>query len=170
MEHAFQPLPFDAIELNPFTKIGKEWGLLSAGSKVKFNTMTISWGGMGVLWNKNVAYVFVRDSRFTKELIDEGDFFSISFLGEEYRQALQFCGVNSGRDSVNKFAQAGLTVAFRHSIPYADEANFVVICKKMAAVPITKEMLLTSDLEDKFYKDGDYHTMYVGEIIDIMAR
>ena len=62
--HTFQPLPFDLIEFNPFTKIGKEWALVTAGNKEKANTMTVSWGGVGVLWGKNVAFIFVRDSRY----------------------------------------------------------------------------------------------------------
>jgi len=168
--HDFQPYPVDLVEFNPFTKIGKEWALISAGSKLKHNTMTVSWGGLGVLWNKNVAYIFIRDSRYTKEFIDEGDFFSVSFLNESYRESLNYCGKNSGRGSTDKFADAGLTVAFRHGIPYPDEANFVIICRKMAAVPITEADFIDKDLMDKFYKDGDMHTMYVGEVIDIMAR
>ncbi len=68
--HTFQPYPADMLELNPFTKIGKEWMLITAGNKEKANTMTASWGGLGVMWGKNVAYVFVRDSRYTKEFID----------------------------------------------------------------------------------------------------
>ena len=70
--HTFQPIPVDMLDMNPFTKIGKEWALLTAGNKQESNTMTISWGGVGVLWGKNVVYVFVRDSRYTKELIDAG--------------------------------------------------------------------------------------------------
>ena len=75
--HTFQPLPFDLVEFNPFTKIGKEWALVTAGNKEKANTMTVSWGGVGVLWGQNVAFIFVRDSRYTKEFIDANEFFSI---------------------------------------------------------------------------------------------
>ena len=78
--HTFQPFPIDLLEINPFLKIGKEWALVTAGDKKKANTMTVSWGGVGVLWGKNVAYIFIRDSRYTKEFIDKGDFFSVSFL------------------------------------------------------------------------------------------
>lgn len=168
--HVFQPLPFDVVEFNPFTKIGKEWALLSAGSKLKYNTMTINWGGLGVFWNKNVAYVFVRESRYTKEFLDDGEFFTVSFLDEEFRASLNYCGANSGRDTDNKFEDAALTPAFRHGIPYPDEANFVVMCKKMAAIEITPDTFLDPSINEKFYKDGDYHTLYIGEIIDIMAR
>ena len=168
--HTFQPFPAELVELNPFDKIGKEWALVSAGSKVKYNTMTVSWGGMGVLWGKNVTYIFIRESRYTKELIDGGDFFTLSFLDEEYREALNYCGSKSGRDASDKFKDAGLTAAFRHGIPYPDEARLVMVCKKMAAVPIGEDTFLDSTIKDKWYKDGDMHTMYVGEIIEIMAR
>lgn len=167
--HTFQPYPIELLEINPFTKIGKEWALVTAGNKTKFNTMTVSWGGVGVIWNKNVVYIFVRDSRYTKEFIDKGDFFSLSFLDEKYRPALSYCGSHSGRDE-NKFEKAGLTPALRHSIPYPDEANFVLLCRKMAAVPITEETMLDKSIINNFYKDGDMHMMYVGEIIEALAR
>ena len=167
--HAFQPFSLEQLEINPFTKIGKQWALVTAGNKSKCNTMTVSWGGLGVMWGKNVAFIFIRDSRYTKEFIDKGDLLSISFLGESYREALNFCGSKSGRD-VDKFTQAGLTPAFRHGIPYVDEAEHVLLCRKMAAVPIAAEAFTDKEIEDRWYKDGDMHTMYVCEIIENMAR
>lgn len=167
--HTFQPIPMESLEFNPFTKIGKDWALVTAGTKLKSNAMTISWGGIGVLWGKNVAFIFIRDSRYTKELLDAGEFFSISFLGGSYREALNYCGSHSGREE-DKIKNAGLNVAFRHSIPYIDEGNFVLLCKKMAATKITEDSFLVSELKDKWYADGDMHTMYVAEIIDVMAR
>lgn len=167
--HVFQPYPIDVVECNPFTKIGKEWALITAGDKNKFNTMTVSWGGLGVLWGKNVVYIFIRESRYTKEFLDNGDLFSASFLSEDYREALNYCGANSGRDA-DKFEKASLTPAFRHNIPYPDEANFVILCKKLAAIPIDESTFTDPSIKKKWYSDGDMHTMYVGEIIDMMAR
>lgn len=167
--HTFQTYPIDLLEMNPFTKYGKEWALVTAGNKTKCNTMTISWGGVGVLWNKNVVYVFVRESRYTKEFMDNGEFFSVAFLSENYRNALSYCGAHSGRGE-DKFEKAGLTPAFRHSIPYPDEGNLILLCRKMAAVPMPEEVLNDKSIIEKFYKDGDIHTMYVGEIIEVMAR
>lgn len=167
--HTFQPLSADSIEFNPFTKIGKEWALITAGNKNSANPMTISWGGMGVLWGKNVVFVFVRDSRYTKELLDQGEFFSLSFLSETYREALNYCGSHSGREG-NKLEKAGLTLGIRHSIPYIDEGNFIFLCEKMSATRITEDSFLTPDIKEKWYKDGDMHTMYIAEIIDIIAR
>lgn len=167
--HTFQPMPADLVEFNPFTKIGKEWALITAGTKDRANTMTVSWGGVGVLWGKNVVYIFVRDSRYTKEFIDNNDFFSMTFLSEDYRDALNYCGSHSGRDA-DKFTAAGLTLSTRHSIPFVDEGNFVMLCQKMAAVKITDDTFCFPELKEKWYADGDMHTMYVGEIIEIMAR
>ena len=148
---------------------GKEWALVTAGNKEKANTMTVSWGGVGVLWGKNVAFIFVRDSRYTKEFIDANEFFSITFLSGQYRDALNYCGSHSGRDE-DKFAAAGLTLATRHNIPYVDEGNFVLLCEKMSATRITEDSFLLPEIKEKWYKDGDMHTMYVAEIIDILAR
>ena len=62
--HTFQPYPIDMLDITPFTKLSKEWALVTAGDKEKSNTMTVSWGGTGVLWGKNVVYIFVRDTRY----------------------------------------------------------------------------------------------------------
>ena len=168
--HTFQPYPIDMLNMNPFTKIGKEWALISAGDKNKCNTMTVSWGGVGVLWGKNVVYIFIRDSRYTKEFIDNGEFFSMSFFDEKYRDALSYCGKESGRNVDDKFKGAGLTPAFRHNIPYPDEANLALLCRKMAAVPITEDTFVDPQIMPKWYSDNDMHVMYVGEIIEAVAR
>lgn len=167
--HTFQPISAEFLDYNPFTKFGKDWALLTAGTKNNANTMTISWGGVGVLWGKNVAFVFVRDSRYTKEFLDNGDFFSLTFLDETYRAALNYCGSHSGRTE-NKIENAGLTMGIRHSIPFIDDGNFVLLCKKMSATRLTEDSFLIPEIEEKWYKDGDMHTMYIAEIIEVMAR
>lgn len=166
--HAFQPFPIGELEFNPFEKIGKEWALVSAGSRHKANAMTISWGGMGVLWGKNVVFIFIRDSRYTKELIDSYDLFSLSFLNEGYREALSYCGSHSGRDE-NKVENAGLTWNYKHSIPFIDEGNFILLCQKLSATKITEESFISPAIKE-WYTDEDMHTMYVAEIIEVLAR
>ena len=109
--HAFQKVDFDQFEVNPFDKIGKDWMLVTAGNEEKANTMTASWGGMGVMWGKNVVFVFIRDSRFTKEFIDREGRFSLSFPSEEYRKEMKFLGTVSGRDE-DKIKEAGVHVAY----------------------------------------------------------
>lgn len=166
--HVFQPIPFDYVELNPFEKIGKEWALVSAGSKQDANTMTVSWGGLGVLWGKNVFFIFIRDSRYTKEFIDTYDFFSVSFMDKEYKDAMNYCGSHSGRYE-DKLANAGLTWNYKHSIPFIDEGALVFLCQKLSATRITEESFLAPHIKE-WYADGDMHTMYVAEILEVMAR
>lgn len=59
---------------NFFEVIGKEWMLVTAGSKEHFNTMTASWGGIGWLWNKPVVFVFIRSERYTYEFMEENEY------------------------------------------------------------------------------------------------
>lgn len=157
------------LSFNPFTKIGKEWGLVTAGNEEHSNTMTVSWGGVGVLWGKNVTYIFIRESRYTKEFIDNGDTFSLAFLPEEYRKALQYCGSHSGRGT-DKWTEAGLTPAYFDGCAYPAEAELVMICKKMAAIPVSEEGFLDPQIMPKWYPDHDMHTMYVGEIIHVLEN
>ena len=71
-----------------FAQFDKKWALLTAGGKEKFNTMTISWGGLGTLWGKPVATVYVRESRYTHEFMDREDYFTVSFYPESCRRTL----------------------------------------------------------------------------------
>ena len=114
--HTFQKKDKTVLTMNPFDKIGKQWMLITSGDEDKANTMTASWGGVGVLWGSDVVYIFVRQSRYTKEFIDKTGHFSISFLGEEYRKALQHLGTVSGRDG-DKISEAGVSVAYENGIP-----------------------------------------------------
>ena len=91
----FQELSVQEFTINPFQKIGKQWMLITAGDESGYNTMTASWGGLGVLWQRNVATVYIRPQRYTKSFVDNGDYFTISFYGEDYRKALQLCGTLS---------------------------------------------------------------------------
>ena len=167
--HTFQPMKTNQFECNPFKTFPEEYALISAGDKNKYNTMTVSWGGFGQLWGKDVCFVFIRESRYTKEFIDSGDLFTISFLGGAYKDALELCGKVSGRDG-DKFKLAKLTPAFRHGIPYADEANLVFLCEKIAEMEFRPEMFDMPDIEKKWYADGDYHTMYIAEVVEVVAR
>ena len=74
---------------NFFEAIGKEWMLITAGTKEKFNTMTASWGGIGWLWNKPVAFVFVRPERYTYEFIEKSDYLTLS-LEKKIRKFMQY--------------------------------------------------------------------------------
>ena len=88
--HTFQTYPSDMFEIDPFTKIGSEWMLITSGNREKANALTASWGGLGFLWGKNVAFIFIRKSRYTKEFIDNGETFSMTFFRQTGRQIQDF--------------------------------------------------------------------------------
>lgn len=156
--------------LNPFEKIGREWMLITAGSEEKFNTMTASWGGLGVLWNKNVAFTFIRPSRYTFEFTEREDFFSLCFFPEGYKKELTYCGRNSGRD-VDKVKETGLTPIFMEGVPYFEEASMVLICKKLYSQPMGKEFVCDNEAVFPNYGENEpYHTLYVGEIVKAFVR
>ena len=96
------------LKENFFEAIGKEWMLVTAGTKEKFNTMTASWGGIGWLWNKPVAFVFIRPERYTYEFVEKNDYLTLSFLGEENKKIHAVCGSKSGRN-IDKVKERSIT-------------------------------------------------------------
>ena len=170
MPHTFQPYTNDILTINPF-KINEEPALLTCGGNGQVNTMTISWGGMGVIWNKDVGFVFVRGSRYTKEFLDNFDTFSISFFAptKENSLMLQYMGNISGRNE-DKLAVSKFHVNFWNDTPYIDEAREISILKKLSVTKISPEDFIAKDIIEPFYEDGYYHYMYIGEVLQLMAR
>ena len=154
---------------NAFDMIGKDWLLLTAEKDGKVNTMTASWGGVGILWNKKVAYIFVRPQRYTKEFIDSNEKLSISVLPNEYRKELQYLGTVSGRDE-DKIAKANLTVQNCDNVPYFEESRLTFICKKLYAQQLKEECFIDESIIDTSYPNKDYHMMYVVEIEKILEK
>lgn len=165
----FQEIKPSELAKNPFTMIGKEWMLVTAGDEQKANTMTASWGGLGVMWGKEVAFIVIRPQRYTKEFIDGGEHLSLCVLDESHRKTLSYLGTVSGRTE-DKIQNSGLTLAFDESAPYFQEANTVLICKKLYAQEYRPECFLDADLDGKWYPNQDYHTMYICEIEKILQR
>ena len=156
------------LNINMHKLLSQDWGLVTAGTAEKANTMTVGWGGIGTLWGKNVIYIFIRDSRYTKEFIDQGETFSLAFFDEKWKKALTLCGKESGRD-IDKWAQTGLTPAIRNETVYPQEASLAFLCRKLAAVPLGEETFIDPEIMPKWYSDHDMHVMYVGEILEIIG-
>lgn len=154
---------------NSFNLIGNDWLLLTAEKEGKVNTMTASWGGLGILWNKKVAYIFIRPQRYTKEFVDSADRLSISVLPNNYRKELGYLGRVSGRDE-DKISKANLTVKEYDDVPYFEEARLTMTCKKLYAQELKEECFIDKDIIDKCYPQKDYHTMYVVEIEKILEK
>ncbi len=166
----FEKIDVKNLEENPFALIDDRWMLITAGTKEKCNTMTASWGGLGILWNKNVATCVLRPQRYTREFVDREDYFTLAFFTEEYRKALKLCGSKSGRE-VDKVAACGFTVAAADcSAPYFEEAELVLVCKKLYTGRIDPAGFHDEALREKNYPNKDYHFSYVGEIVECLKK
>ncbi len=160
--------PYEITE-NTFKLLNKDWALVTAKNGDKENPMTISWGGVGIMWNKPVAFTFIRPQRYTFGLMENEDYYSVCFFEEEYRDALKFCGSKSGRDH-DKTKETGLTPAYDLDAPYYEEAKLVLICRKMYAQELNKESVIATDDVLSAYANNDYHKMYISEIVKVLVK
>lgn len=161
---AFTKINIAEQSFNPFEKIGKQWMLISAGTANSWNTMTASWGGVGVIWGKPSATCYIRHSRYTKEFVDKSEYFTLTFLKDGHRDALSLLGSKSGRD-MDKMHDSGLTSIFVDGQPTFEEAELVLVCRKRCKSEIAPEDILQQEIIDNNYADRDFHTMYIGEIV-----
>ena len=162
----------------PFDRIRKGWMLITAGNaqsdKSNWNTMTASWGGLGVLWQRDVAFVFVRPSRHTFGFINSASVFTLSFFDETHRAALNLCGGKSGRD-IDKASAAGLTPVYFSGGPVGGAVSFkeardIIICKKIYAQNIDPALFLDVQSIEENYHGKDYHRFFIGGIVGYFVK
>lgn len=168
----FIPTDWRKLEKTAFSLFAEDWTLITAGlagtaaGPGGWNTMTASWGGFGQLWNRDVAFIFVRPSRYTFEFVEKNPGFSLSFFGEEKAEALKICGSISGRES-DKAKAAGITPmvlgAGEKRWTSFEEARLVLACTKIYAQDLDPAAFLDSGIAGH-YPEADYHRLYIGEI------
>ncbi|MEO0107802.1 MAG: flavin reductase [candidate division WOR-3 bacterium] len=163
-------IPLEALRENVFRLLARDWMLITAGKGTRFNTMTASWGGFGVLWNRPLAIVFVRPTRYTFEFLEQTPRFTLSFLEHRrYRRALTICGTKSGRE-LDKVKAAGITpVGFGPNAIAFAEARMVFICRKLYWQDLEPGHFLVPTLA-RFYPEYDYHRMYFGAVVKCLRR
>lgn len=164
----FKSINPEALSDNMFRLISKDWTLIAAGDESSYNMMTANWAGIGFLWAKNVAFIFIRPTRYTYEFTEKLDTMSLNFFTNDYRHILNLCGKESGRN-INKM-DCGLTPATLKDGGVAfSEARIILNCKKMC----------TANLEDfdfidksvlKWYDGDEYHKLYICEITDALIK
>ncbi|MCC8105325.1 MAG: flavin reductase [Clostridiales bacterium] len=166
----FQEMKPTELKENVFDLIGKQWLLVTAAKPDgTCNTMTASWGGLGVMWGKNVAFLVIRPQRYTKEFIDSSETLSISVLPDGYKKQYGYLGSVSGRDE-DKIAKTGLTVVKDGETPYFEEARLSMICRKLFAQPYDPEAFLDKQVDVDCYPQKDYHTLYICEIEKVLVK
>lgn len=159
------------LNINVFERIAKGWMLITAGKdKDSYNTMTASWGEIGSLWDHHgdrpVATVYIRPQRYTKKFVDENEYFSLCLFSDEYHKDLGYLGSVSGKDE-DKVSKTKLTPVFNEKATYFEQANIVLICRKLYAQEIKEECFIDKKVMEDVYPEKDFHTMYIGEIEEI---
>ena len=170
-------MSFEKIDIcdikDSFTRlIRDDWALLTAGKAGDYNTMTVSWGGLGVWWGKDAATIYIRQNRCTKEFIDAKETFTISSLPESYKKELGYMGSHSGHDG-DKWEACGL-----HPYPVdgtcgVAEADVILVCRKMLQTKLDDKTFLDPSMEKRWYdgkEAGNFHTMYIGAIEKVLVK
>ncbi len=156
----------EPFEVDAFHVFDQQWALVTAGSLESYNTMTISWGGLGTLWSRPVATIYVKPIRYTFEFLEKNDYFTVSFFPKEYKKDLGILGSKSGRNG-DKIALTSLTPK---SIPQGvtfEQASAVLVCKKIYWQDLDLERIPT-DAVASYYQTEEPHRMYIGEVVGIL--
>lgn len=164
----FKTIRPERLADNTFRLFDHDWTLITAGTRKSFNMMTASWGGLGIIWNKPVTFIFVRPTRYTYEFLEQSERFTLSFFIERYRNRLNLCGSKSGRE-IDKVAATGLTPVFNRGAIYFAEARLVLVCRKIYYQDLQPQQFRDRRVL-KFYPKRDFHRMYFGEIKQVLIR
>ncbi len=164
----FRDICLKDFKENVIKIISQEYMLITAGDKDNFNMMTASWGFMGEMWGEDSVAVVVRPSRYTMDFIDKSDYFTLTFFGEN-KDIHKICGSKSGRD-VDKLAETGLTPISDDKYVWFDEARLVLKIKKKYVQPMSPQYLTDKSVDEKWYKDGDWHNLIIGSIERIYVK
>lgn len=156
------------LKLDILNAFDKGWALVTAGTPEHFNTMTVSWGGLGTLWRRPVATVYVKPVRYTHEFLEANDLFTVSFFPERYRKDLALLGTKSGRDC-DKVALTALTPKELDGTVGFAEASVTVVCKKIYRQDLDLAQM-PQDVIETYYETEAPHTLYVGEILRIERK
>lgn len=156
-------IPVEQLAENPFRLIGEGWMLITAGTLKSWNTMTASWGGLGVLWNRPVAFTFIRPTRRTFDFAERHTQYTLSFFAERWRDALVLCGTRSGRDTDKAQATGLVPVEGSSGTVHFEQARLVLECRKLYSQDIDPACFTDPTIGDN-YPNHDYHRMYVGEV------
>lgn len=150
--------------------------LLTTKADGRVNSMTISWGTLGIEWAKPIFTAFVRESRFTKEQLDKNPEFTVNIpLGDFDKNILGICGTKSGRD-MDKIKELGLTLedADQIFVPAIKELPLTLECRVIyrqkqdgnAITEENKQKFYPQEVSGSFHGENrDYHTAYYGEIV-----
>lgn len=168
--HVFQPMDAKEIDFNVFHMIGEDGYVVVTQKGDKTNAITANFGGLGTMWGKDCVFIVLRDSSFSRELLDATGTFSVNFLNpKKYRTVMRYFGAASGRQE-DKIAAMKLNLNQWEEISFLDEANTVFCARKIHKIEVPAEGIIDQAMLPKWYQQGDQYSLYIGEILQVMAR
>ena len=148
--------------------ISGDWALVSAGTLDDFNTMTIGWGSACVLWGKPIVSVFVHPNRHTHAYLEANDYFTVQLFDEAHKRDLAILGAKSGRDT-DKVAQTSMTPMEAAGSVSFREAEVTLVARKIYSQELDTAKM-PKEVVERNYSTEAPHTMYVGEIVEIIRK
>lgn len=157
---------------NPFTFFRGHGLLLAAGNKQKSNAMTIGWGALGNIWQRDASTVtvYVAEGRYTYQFMEKAKYFTVMQFDEEHEEILDYMGSHSGRDEDKAKALGLHTLYTENGTPYYEEASLVLECEILYHYKFMPEGM-NADIEN-FYKNfpAGVHHQYIGKIIKALKK
>ncbi len=163
-------LPWDAQLQHTLETLSDPGAILMTGKGERINPMTIGWGSVGRIWGLPVFQVLVRPSRYSHKLLEEHGEFTVNFMPDGSGDEVAYCGAVSGRD-VNKLQQLELTTepGAQVSTPMIAQAQYAYECRVLLKAEVQADKLDPTVIRGS-YTNGDYHTMYFGQILALRQR
>ena len=162
---------FDELSKEAIEQLIKGAFLTVKDKEDRLNTMTIGWGSIGYMWKRPVFMVMVRKSRFTYDLMENTNEFTVSFpLNNQLKKELGVCGTKSGRE-INKFKECNLTPISSKKIqtPVIEECDLHFECK-IVYKQAMNEQGMSDEIKEIYGAEKDYHTLYYGEILSCYVK
>ncbi|MBR2716194.1 MAG: flavin reductase family protein [Oscillospiraceae bacterium] len=160
--------PIDVLENAAVISRALERGVfLTTRVGDKVNSMVIGWGHVGRIWNRPVFIAYVRDCRYTRELLDQNPEFTVNVPVNGFeKKAFAVCGTKSGRD-MDKLREAGLTPVepVAVSVPAIREYPMTLECRVIYREE-QDAARLPGEIRDKFYTvETGNHIAHYGEVL-----
>lgn len=173
-DELFDTIDVRNIKEDVFTLVGEDYGILTAGTLEKFNSMVTSWGGWGIVFGKPGVFHFLRSNRYTLELMREQKTYTMSFFDSEFKDDIMQFGMKSGRDT-DKMKETKLTgVQTPDGNPAYKEAKIILECRLAEVTTVSPEDFY-NDEDRKFVVDanaetGEYHKLVLSQITNAWVR
>ena len=171
----FTQIPPEGIHDNVFTLVGEIFPVVTVGKEDDYNAMTASGGGLVMLFRKPATMLIFPSNRYTLELIQKEQTYTLSYFPDAYKEQVMFLGSKSGRDS-KKMQEVALTAIQTPSGNMSfEEARLIIECKLLQiSTPVFPDDFYSQEAIDYLrepYKDAGEHRKYVfGEITHVWER